>query len=80
MENEKTGAINQLKIQQDFHAMAYQPIHRYLQQIIPYLEQRQEVAKRKMNYTNTEPVNEQLTEMIEHLNKNILITLNINHE
>ncbi len=78
MNNEK--AVSQAKIQQDFHTMSYLPIHRYLQQIIPYLEQRQEIAKRRINYTNNETVNEQLTEMIERINNEILSILNINHE
>ena len=72
------SAINQLKIQQDFHAMAHTPIHKYIQCLIPYLEQRQEVAKRRMNYSNTDTVNEQLDEMIEWCNKEIMTILNIN--
>lgn len=71
-------AINIIEREQTIHDCAYKPIHTYLAQIIPYLEYRQEVAKKLTTaYSQSDDVRNNYYEAIDNCNKHILKLLSI---
>jgi hypothetical protein len=68
------GDINPL--QQTIHRQSFQPLHKYIAYLIPYLEQRQDAAKRLYTTQNLDH-QESLTKMIEHCNTEIMKILDI---
>lgn len=72
-------AISLSKIERDLHAMAYLPLHKYVQQILPFLEQRQEAAKRYIQIRGkNEEHDKNFEELIRHINNSISEILNLN--
>ncbi len=62
-----------IALQEVLHRQAYTPIHTYLARLIPYLEQRQEAAKRFYNYKGkNEGHDEQLNKLLEWNNVEIM--------
>jgi hypothetical protein len=45
-------AISQAFLAERLHRISFCPIHEYIKQMIPFLEQRQEVCKRLYQYEN----------------------------
>lgn len=77
-------AINQVQIQQDLINKAHTDIHVYIQQIIPYLAQRKETAKRLLGYNQrigiTDELSENYQELIRWDDAKIKEILNIHEE
>jgi hypothetical protein len=71
------AAINQLEMHERLHSMVYSPIHTYFGRLIPYLEKRQEVAKRL--YSCKEPP-EEYEQLIKYINDQIKLILDIPQE
>lgn len=45
-------AVDTLKIQQEMHSIAFLPIHKFMYQLVPYMEHRQQAAKKWMESRN----------------------------
>jgi hypothetical protein len=76
MEVGQVSNINAL--QEVLHRQAYMPIHKYLAHLIPYLEHRQEVAKRfYKNKGKNQEYDEQANKIIEWNNVEVMKILDI---
>lgn len=63
---------------QSIHNNTYLPIHKYIQNIIPYLEQRQEVCKKFTGILGKDAnIDKQFEDLVEHINKELCKILNI---
>jgi len=75
---ETTQVSLQVDYEQNLHGMSFLPIHKSIQQIIPWLEQRQHSAKRLYEYRHKLTEAEVLSydELIRHCEKEICKILN----
>lgn len=73
----KVLAPKEMQSQQPNEAVAFTPVHKYIQSLLPYLEHRQIVAQKLVNCKgNTEAENIYL-EILDHTNGQILEILGI---
>jgi len=73
------GNISKVITEQEvLHRQSYMPIHTYIAHIIPYLEQRQQAARRFYDIKGKSPeTDEQLSRLIEWNNNEIMQLLDI---
>jgi len=73
-------AINQMGREQRLHSISFTPIHKNIQYIIPWLEQRQEATKRLYEYSTklTDAEKENYEQLINHCEYKISELLNFN--
>jgi hypothetical protein len=82
MPNTKEGSTGQVMRQMDYeqklHSISFAPIHKDIQHILPYLEQRQECGKRLYQYRDklTEAEISNYEELIKRCESQITILLN----
>lgn len=80
MNMEVGQAVNIVQMEENIYRSGWTPIHRYIQQIIPYLEQRQEAAKRLYEYKGkSAEADEQYKQLIIWCNSKISDILNFIH-
>ncbi len=70
-------AINLVKQQENIEKSAFTPIHLYIARLIPYLEQRQEIAKRYRTHgSRNDEAEEQYLNLLKWNEKEISTILN----
>lgn len=71
-------AINIVNLELSMHTAAFTPIHKFIYQLIPYLEQRKQVCDKYINWNNkTEDDARNLIECKNHIDNNIKQILGI---
>lgn len=74
----KVLAPKEIQSQQPNEAIAFTPVHKYIQSLLPYLEHRQIVAQKLVNCKeHTDAENTIYLEILDHINGQILEILGI---